>query len=45
MMVDQRFRQMRQVAQRLVLDLAILAVATPQQVRVVHLALVGAPMW
>ncbi len=40
--LDQRLGQMRQVAQRLVLDLAVLAVAAPQQVRAVDLALVGA---
>jgi hypothetical protein len=40
--VDQRLVQMRQVAQRLVLDLAVLAIAAPQQVRAVDLALVGA---
>jgi hypothetical protein len=40
--VDQRIGQMRQIAQGLVLDLAVLAVAAPQQVGAVDLVLVGA---
>jgi hypothetical protein len=39
--LDQRLKQVRQVAQRLVLDLAVLAVAAAQQVGAVDLALVG----
>jgi hypothetical protein len=41
--VDQRIGQVRQVAQGLVLDLAVFAVAAAQQVGAVDLVLVGAP--
>jgi hypothetical protein len=40
--VDQRIGQMRQIAQRLVLDLAVFAVAAAQQVGGVDLVLVDA---
>jgi hypothetical protein len=40
--LDQRLGQVRQVAQRLVLDLAVFAIAAPQQVRAIHLVLVFA---
>ena len=41
--VDQRIGQVRQVAQGLVLDLAVFAVAATKQVGAVDLVLVGAP--
>jgi hypothetical protein len=40
--VDQRIGQVRQIAQSLVLDLAVLAITAPQQMRAVDLVLVDA---
>ena len=34
---------MREIAEGLVLDAALFAVASPQQMRLIHTALVGAP--